>query len=165
MNDDAGVAQLVRARRNVQPVESRGVCMIKIEDVIDPRDGSIFIRRYMLWFTKRACINVMYKDYEHFHCHPWNYLTIIVWGGYKETVFEGDREVEYIRKPGYISRRSFDQFHKVEPVKRKAITLFFRSKPLAKFSKFKVDGQILTGAKYWLKQGVDVRPMFLKYKD
>lgn len=134
--------------------------MIRTEIIRDPSDGTVFIKRYMLWFTKRVCINVIYKDYEHMHSHPWNYATVILYGGYKETVIENDNEVSYDRKPGYVSSRTFTQFHKISPLKDKAITLFFRSNLKAKFSKFLVNGKIMPGAKYWLLQGKNIRQMF-----
>jgi hypothetical protein len=139
--------------------------MIKTEIVRDPKDGSVFIKRYMLWFTKKVCVNVIYKDYEHMHCHPWNYFTLILWGGYTETVISDGQTKTVNRYPGYFTYRNYTEFHKISPLKSKAVTLFFRSGLKSKFSKFLVDGKTLPGAKYWLMQGVDVRKMFDDFKN
>lgn len=119
----------------------------------------------MPWFTDRVCINIIYTDIEHLHSHPWDYFTLILWGGYYETVYEDGKETTYTRRPGYFSRRSHGTFHRISPIKRVAVTFFIRSKKITKmgFAKYIVNGKVMSGAKYWLQRGIDLRGMVDEY--
>lgn len=130
-----------------------------MSDPLDPT--SIYIKRYMLWFTKRVCINVIYKEQDYPHSHPWDYMTIILWGGYRETIYDEDgTETTFTRKPFYIGRSKYTTFHRLYPLKTPVITLFFRSKVIDKFLKFIIDGKVISGARHWGKMGVDIRKFY-----
>jgi hypothetical protein len=112
------------------------------------------ITRYSLSFLiDRVCINILKKEIPYLHSHPWNFVSIVLWGGYKETRFIDGKITEEIHKPGSIIYRKYDDFHIVTPLKDKAITLFFRSKPLVKASQYLINGEIVSDTKFWLSQG------------
>lgn len=128
--------------------------MIKIEKVASPKTDLVYITRYMLWFTDRLCINVIKGDIEFMHTHPWDYFTLILWGGYKKTLIKNETEVTKQRLPGYFSFRKHDSYHRIQPIRSTAITLFYRSKNKTKNTKFLIDGKETNEIKYWYKQGV-----------
>ena len=75
------------------------------------------------WFPFNIIIHEMLNN-DHgqgVHSHLWPYITIILCGGYWETLKEG----KYWRSPGYIGFRSANNLHRVdlEPY-TKTLTLF-----------------------------------------
>ena len=88
------------------------------------------VKRYFLWFCHRVFINVMRKGDDALHDHPWNYVSIILWGGYKETTIDKDTGKLITKRygPGSIISRHHTAFHKLEILKSKSISLFFVSK-------------------------------------
>lgn len=141
--------------------------LIKVDVVTDPTGKEPYIKRYMPWFTKRVCINVIYKEQDYPHSHPWNYLTIILWGGYKETIYDvaTGTEETHVRKVGYIGRSKNDAFHRIEPLKSKVVTLFFRSDTITNFGKLLVDGKPITSVKHFMRQGLEIRSLYQKHKE
>lgn len=59
-----------------------------------------------------------------FHNHPFNYISIILRGGYTETYLVNGEEKR--SKHGFLSiiKRGHDTFHRIESVKGEAVTLF-----------------------------------------
>lgn len=102
----------------------------------------------MPWFTNRVCINVLYSDLPLPHSHPWNYFTLILWGGYEEKIGESTK----IRYPGYFSYRQHDKFHVLKPLGKRAITFFVRGK-LKTYTKVLIDGKEKRDVKHWLDMG------------
>jgi hypothetical protein len=111
------------------------------------------IVRYSLSFTDRLCINVMYGDIDILHSHPWNYFTLMLWGGYDETVLIDGKEVTKRRYPGWFSFKKYSDYHRVNPIRKKAITLFIRSKDKINGTRFYINGKVIRDAKYWKSIG------------
>lgn len=128
--------------------------MIKREKLTSPVDGRVYMTRYMPWFTKRLCINIIESDTEFMHNHPWDYFTLILWGGYRETVLVNGKETVKLRYPGYFSFRKYDNYHFVQPIKGRTITLFYRSKNKTKNTKFLINGREINELKYWYTTGI-----------
>lgn len=128
--------------------------MIKTEIVSSPLSDKPYIRRYMLWFTKRLCINIIYGDTEFVHSHPWNYFTLILWGGYDEKLIINGNEVTKRRYPGYFSFRKYSTYHRLCPIGSCAVTLFYRGKPKVGYTNFLINGKKIRDAKYWLMSGL-----------
>lgn len=59
-----------------------------------------------------------------FHNHPFNYISIILKGGYSETYIKDDTEIK--RTHGFLSviKRSHNVYHRIDSIKGKTITLF-----------------------------------------
>jgi|TARA_B110000967_G_C18883643_1_gene562581 hypothetical protein len=84
-----------------------------------------FFRRRPKWFPFNIIINHIIND-DHgkgLHNHPFPFITIILMGGYWETL-EGSESKRW-RAAGYFGYRSADQLHRIdlEPGK-KALTIF-----------------------------------------
>jgi len=121
---------------------------IRKEIVGTPRNDQPFIVRYMPWFTDRICLNIIYDDFGLLHSHPWNYFTLILWGGYKEEMLVNGKVVTKNRYTGYFTYRKKTQYHAITPLKKKAITLFIRGK-LESYTKFMINGSEMRDMKYW----------------
>lgn len=102
--------------------------------------------------TDRVCINVLGEEIPYMHSHPWNFVSFILWGGYKETRLVNGKEVEKSCRPGSVLYRKHDEFHKVTPLKGKAITLIFKSKPVTSSFSYYQDGIVYSVTKFWMKQ-------------
>jgi hypothetical protein len=84
-----------------------------------------FLRKRPKWFPFNIIINHIIDD-DHgkgTHNHPFPFITIIISGGYWETLNEV-KEKKW-RGPGYIGFRSADQLHRVDLQPGiKALTIF-----------------------------------------
>lgn len=61
-----------------------------------------------------------------FHNHPFNYVSVILKGGYTERVIKKDRTMTKKHKVGSIIFRSRNVFHRIDTIQgREAVTLFF----------------------------------------
>ena len=129
--------------------------MIKQETIYLLDGSAIIIKRYMLWFTDKLCINIIKGDIEVLHDHPWDYFTLILWGGYDETIIENTEQVTKRRYPGYYSFKKYNEFHRLTPIKKRAITLFFRFAKKKNYTNFLVNGKAIRDIKYWMSIGVD----------
>lgn len=99
--------------------------------------GDLYLRRWRVLRLGRLRVNLHYiarsdADQE-LHDHPWNYLSIILWGGYREETFIerphwSDRSLPPTRFEwcgmGRILRRHAWQAHRLE-LDRPAWTLVF----------------------------------------
>jgi hypothetical protein len=120
---------------------------------------SPYIVRYVPWFTDKVMINVIYGDSKVLHSHLWNYFTLILWGGYRETVIKDGQLVVKNRYPGWFSFRKHSEYHYLEPIKKKAITLFIRGKNKSNSYKYLVDGKEIRDVKYWMSLGCTRKQM------
>ncbi len=103
------------------------------------REGKPYLIRITLikcsWFSIKIHKALM-SDPAIPHDHPWNYLSIILWGGYyEETLVQGApyAETMYTRQkwygPGSILYRKGDKFHKlIIPEGKYSISLIFVGK-------------------------------------
>jgi len=83
----------------------------------------LLFRKRPKWFPFNIVIHEMLDD-DHgdgVHNHMCSYITIIIKGGYWETLKSG----KYWRSPGYIGFRSADNLHRVDlKPKTKPLTIF-----------------------------------------
>lgn len=92
--------------------------MFKLVKEIKSRTGDLHFRRYRVIETSWFSIYLHYiaKSDEdiHPHSHPWNFWSLILNGGYTESVWEGKIFVEkptYTRKRGWLSLRYTNREH------------------------------------------------------
>ncbi len=112
-------------------------------------DGALYLVRYTLLWTKWLKIrlhHILLSDTECLHDHPWDFVSVILKGGYYETrerdtyvtaitswkPFTEKRIFEKVKKwisPGSIIRRKAEDKHRLElPVGRSCWTLVFMFK-------------------------------------
>lgn len=105
----------------------------KVVDIMD-RDATgkakpeLYLRRYLLFSSSFACIYIhrfFKSDDETHHDHPWNFLTYIVDGKYKEEVLVSEIYAKYkvwpakfskqknVREKGSIAYRRATDIHRV----------------------------------------------------
>lgn len=109
--------------------EKRG----KVVMIMDrAEDGStkpdLYLKRYMLFFSRFGCIYIhrfFRSDDETHHDHPWNFFTWVIEGGYQEETIQSDIYGKYgvwpaeftkkltTRKPGTIAYRRAKDIHRV----------------------------------------------------
>ena len=88
---------------------------------IRSKTGELHFQRWRLFscpwyriYLHKICL----PDYdEHRHDHPWNFISLILKGGYLEkfaTVSNYNLVFNELRKPGALVKRSRDDVHKVE---------------------------------------------------
>lgn len=63
-----------------------------------------------------------------YHNHPFNYISIILFGGYKEKVLTNNKEQTLSHKFLSIIKRDNTTYHRIEQVKKNTITLFITYK-------------------------------------
>lgn len=120
-----------------------------VHETMSDIDGNIQIIRFYPLPTRRVAINVIYFEYDGFHNHLWSFISVILYGGYKETIESKER----LRKPfsfGYINHSCF---HRVDLISDKSISLMIRGKDNKKLTTYLVDGKEINEAKYWMKKG------------
>lgn len=123
------------------------------------------ISRYSFsWLIDRICINVIKEDIPYLHSHPWNFVSIILWGKYKEIRVINNNLIEKVYGIGSILKRNHNEFHRIIPISNKVITLFFRSKPYIKSSFYLINGQPELDIKVWLSQGYDKKVVKEAYR-
>ena len=113
------------------------------------KEGQVQILRFYPLPTRRFAINVIYFDYDGFHNHLWNFVSFILYGGYKESIGLKQR----LRKPlsfGYIKH---SYFHKIVLISDKSISLMIRGKDNKKLTTYLVDGKQINEVKYWMNKG------------
>lgn len=143
----------------------------KKQTVFLPIDNyaSSILDRYSICFLKEIiCINSIKQNAENFHTHPWDYISIILWGGYKETRIVNGKEVTKTFKAGSILYRKFDEFHQTVLLKNKAVTLFIKVRHKSSNTSWMRNGITSKESSYWLRQGykkVDLKNMIKKTKE
>lgn len=60
-----------------------------------------------------------------FHNHPFKYVSIILKGGYTETIINNKQEQVLSHSIGSIIIRDNNTFHRIDSIKGKTLTLFF----------------------------------------
>lgn len=122
------------------------------------------IVRYFPFFTKRVCIQVLPNDLPYFHNHPWNFVSVVLWGGYKEHLLVDGKETVVTHRPGAVLYRTTNQFHYIEPLKDRAVTLFFMGKRRADTTLFLLDGVPHREIDFWLKLGCTKESIYYAYR-
>jgi hypothetical protein len=82
---------------------------------IKSKTGELHFRRWKFFEIKNLFSIYIHKIYlpdydEHLHNHPWNYVSIILDGGYIELDHNGN---SVSRRTGSISVKSSESFHKI----------------------------------------------------
>lgn len=76
-------------------------------------DGKPYLIRYSIfscaWFAIKIH-NILLSDHDCLHDHPWNFISIILWGGYVEHTVKGTR----IYHPGNILYRKATHAHQLQ---------------------------------------------------
>tara|TARA_B110000908_G_scaffold97353_1_gene114941 strand:- start:401 stop:910 length:510 start_codon:yes stop_codon:yes gene_type:complete len=145
--------------------------VIKKQTVILPTDNYVSSRidRYSIVFLEELiCINRINQDTEDFHCHPWDFISIILWGGYTEIRIVDGKEVTKKFKAGSILYRKFNDFHQILLLKNKAITLFIKVRNKSNNTSWMKNGIYAKESSYWLRQGykkADLKNMIKKTKE
>ena len=105
----------------------------KVVDIMDrDKNGNmkpeLYLRRYMVFFSRFGCIYIhrfFKSDDETHHDHPWNFFTYVVEGGYKEELLKSTNYDKFNvwpahfetsqteRKPGSIAYRQAKDIHRV----------------------------------------------------
>lgn len=126
------------------------------------------ITRYSIrGLQDKICINVIHQDTPDLHTHPWDYLTIILFGGYYERLLVNG--VIQKRKCGFgtILFRKSDQFHGIDLIGKKSVSLFIKLSKKTENTRWIKDGIEQGEAVFWLKQGYkkeDLKKMFKSSK-
>lgn len=144
--------------------------LIKKQVVTLPDDGYLAHRidRYTInGLQDYVCINVINQATEDLHTHPWDFLSIVLWGGYIEGLLV-DGHIKYKRyAPISILYRKHDDFHVIKPLTSKAITLFIKLKNKSINTQWMRDGVAKNESLFWLKQGYkkqDLKKMYHQSK-
>lgn len=91
--------------------------MWKLVKEIRSKAGELHFRRWRLFETPvlRVYIHHILKHDEdlHTHSHPWNFISLVLKGGYWETLFGSGRTH---RVAGSIVHRTVDDFHQVDQI-------------------------------------------------
>lgn len=130
--------------------------------------ASIRIARYSInGLQEKVCINVIYQDTPFLHTHPWDYVTVILYGGYYESLLIGSKI--HRRKCGFgtILLRGHDQFHGIELIKGRSVSLFIKLRKKSSNTRWIKDNIEQGEASFWLKQGYkkeDLKRMFERSK-
>lgn len=88
---------------------------------IRSKTGELHFRRYRI-FSCRLFSIFIHKIYQsdedlHPHNHPWNFVSIILSGGYVETLYGASNAPEkVVAKPFSVLFRRYYDFHKIELV-------------------------------------------------
>lgn len=132
--------------------------ILRKQSVCLPDDGNVkeTLNRYgVSWLIDRVCINVIRHEVPIFHSHPWNFVSIILWGKYKEYRVIDGKIVDKVHGIGAILHRRYDEFHRITPYTNRVVTLFFRSGAKTKSSMYMIDGEVMSDTKYWIGKGYD----------
>lgn len=120
------------------------------ESMTDTKTGRTQIIRFYPFPTRRFAINVIYFEYDGFHNHLWNFASLILYGGYKELFMTRSHRMRKPLSYGFINHKDF---HNLELLADKSISLMWRGKQKVKYCKYFVDGQLINEYKYWRQQG------------
>jgi hypothetical protein len=101
--------------------------------------GSVFMRRYKLVRTRWGNVylhEILRSDEDNcLHDHPWSFVSLILWGGYREQLPSG----KFWRRPGRFMVRPARTAHRVE-VDRPAWSLVIVGKKSRAWGFFGRDG-------------------------
>lgn len=99
----------------------------KMVKEIRSRTGELHFQRYAIFETPilSLYIHKIYKRDEdlHLHNHPWNFITMVLDGGYEELLPNGKRN----KIPGTISWMSRNGYHKINQIIAGPVTTIFLS--------------------------------------
>lgn len=73
------------------------------------RAGSLYMERYFLGDSWDRFHHIVQSDPEVMHNHPWDFVSLLLTGGYRETTLDGEAEYS---APCLIAR-SANEFHRL----------------------------------------------------
>lgn len=100
------------------------------------------------WFSVRVHHWISNDDDRAFHDHPWDFITFVLRGGYRDSSPQGD---QHLRAPA-IQYRSAEHQHTVFPDKGGAWTLVFTGPKVRPWG-FWVAGKFRKANKYFASHG------------
>jgi hypothetical protein len=120
----------------------------KVTKLVTNNFATPYMTQYSLSFFPRLRLNIISDGDLEMHTHPWNFTSLVLYGGYRETTPEGSK----IYKAGSINRFKWDQFHSLKLLKSKCVTILFTSKPIVNSIRFMVNGKIVDEFPYYLSK-------------
>lgn len=115
---------------------------------IKSKEGELHFKRFAIiecnWFS--IYIHTIYKEDEdeHYHDHPWNYASIILYGGFMELT-KGSWRILTI---GSISIQSAERVHKIAYLYSDKVTSLFFTGPRKREWGYKVKGEWIDNVTY-----------------
>lgn len=93
---------------------------------IRSKTGKLHFQRFAIFETD-ACALYIHRIHRHdedlhLHSHPWNFISLILWGEYWELVTSGDYRQKNF---GTISRMTRNDFHKIAMITKGPVTTLF----------------------------------------
>ncbi|TXI88520.1 MAG: hypothetical protein E6Q36_05370 [Chryseobacterium sp.] len=122
---------------------------MKLVKEIKSKDGVLHFRRWQLLKTPWFVINVhgiYHKDEDqHLHNHPWNFLSIVLWGSYVEQLQGSVFNLRTFLDTAY---RKAETYHKIYTLCSKSVyTLNFMSAKTKEWG-YNVDGKFVGHQEY-----------------
>ena len=115
---------------------------------IRSREGALHFERYAIieTFLFAVYLHKIHKEDQdlHLHSHPWNFVTIVLKGSYRELGEHG----ESLKKVGTVSSMSRNRFHKIATVFDKPVTTLFLTFGKHKPWHYLVDGSKIESDEY-----------------
>lgn len=91
---------------------------------IKSKEGEVHFRRYQLlwtpWFTFYLHQILQPDKDKHLHDHPWDFWSLVLWGGYEEIL---DHRLTQDRKIGHFVYHKSTDLHKIGKIHGSAWTL------------------------------------------
>ena len=115
------------------------------------KDGQLKLYRFYPLITRRFVINVIYWEYDGgYHNHLWPFGSIILYGGYIEHFMDKPSKV---RKALSMGRMRIHDFHTVELITDKSISIMIRGKQVRPFIQYNINGKVINEVRYWKNKG------------
>lgn len=116
---------------------------------IKSKSGVLHFRRWQLFKTPWFVVNIhgiYHKDDDlHLHSHPWNFLSIVLWGSYVEELQGGKMNLRTFLNTAY---RKAEAFHKIRLLCTKSVyTLNFMSTKTREWG-YDVEGKFVGHQEY-----------------
>jgi excinuclease UvrABC nuclease subunit len=104
--------------------------MFKLIKEIKSKSGELHFRRWSILSSKWFSIyfHGIYKEDldKHLHSHPWNILTIVLYGSYVESLLVENNIIQNTRNLFNIAYRPYNKYHKIcELLSPKVYTIAF----------------------------------------
>lgn len=120
----------------------------KVKEIVS-KDGVLHFRRWEILRTRWFVINIhgiYHKDEDkHLHSHPWNFLSIVLWGSYMEELEGNKLNVRMFLNTAY---RKAEAFHKIYHVYSKRVFTLNIMSTNTKPWGYQVDGSFVNHKEY-----------------
>lgn len=119
--------------------------MTILKKIQERKNGEVYFTRLVIidcrWFG--LFLHIIKDDDPCLHDHPWSYVSLMLWGGYREYYDDG---ASRLIRPGTLSYHKAGFKHRLE-MKRTAWTLFFTLPPVQDWGYYTPQG-FVQGEKY-----------------